>query len=427
MSVLILHRNPFEPFPYDWWLADYDGPVVVLAARDKIEAFGEQVPTDHLGFTHLEVLDRFDDDVVRGRAVELAARYRTTRIVAHHEADVDGAAWLREHLDLPGAWPADVEPFRDKAYMKQLVAGAGLEVAAHTVPHTAREARAFAAARGFPLVFKDRSGFNAIGLRILRDDTDLEETIEHAYGAAPREDVLLEAFVPGRMCHVDGLVVDGRMVLAWPSQYQYDLASFGSDPGARIDLTLDPDDPLTDRLLAMTERILGALTPEGGRLREHGFHAEIFHTPDDRLVLCEIACRPGGAKIREVFHTMFGINLGEYTTRAQVGLRLPALAATLAGGPRPMPRQMSGQMLMMKRPGLVRSVPPTPDEPWVQRFWLYAKAGEVIPPASGSSDFLTAVVGSGATRAECERRLRALGARFEELIEIVAESDREAA
>ena len=42
-----------------------------------------------------------------------------------------------------------------------------------------------------------------------------------------------------------------------------------------------------------------------------------------------------------------------------------------------------------------------------------------IAPASGSSDFLTAVVGSAATRAECERRLRDLGARFEAQIDIV--------
>jgi hypothetical protein len=116
---------------------------------------------------------------------------------------------------------------------------------------------------------------------------------------------------------------------------------------------------------------------------------------------------------------MFGFNLGSYTTRAQVGLPLPALSQTLAGGPRPVPRAMSGQMLTMKRPGLVRSVPEAPSESWVERFWVYAQPGQVIPPAAGSSDFLTAVVGSAPTRAECERRLRSLGARFEAQIEIV--------
>jgi Carbamoyl-phosphate synthase L chain, ATP binding domain len=422
MSILILHRNPFEPFPYDNWLAGYDGDVVILAARDKIELFAEEVPTGNLGYTHLEIMDRFDDELVVKRALELATEFEITRIIAHHEADVDSAAWLREHLGLTGAWTADVLPFRDKALMKQLVTAAGIEVAAHAVPRTIDEARAFAAEYGFPLVFKDRAGYNAVGLRILRTDDALDDCLRQAYANGPREDVLLEAFVPGRMCHVDGLVVDGRPVLSWPSQYQYDLASFGSDPGARVDLTLDPDDPLTDRLLAMTDQILTALKPADSRLLDHGFHAEIFHTPDDRLVLCEIASRPAGAKVREVFDTMFGINLGEYVTRVQAGLPLPALADTLAGGARPLPRRMSGQMLTMKRPGLVRSVPSTPAEPWVERFWVYAKQGDVISPAAGSSDFLTAVVGSAPTRAECHRRLRELGERFVAQIDIVEES-----
>jgi hypothetical protein len=418
-SVLILHRFPLEPFPYAEWLADLDGDVVVLAARDRIEAAGERVPTGDLGYTRLEIIDEFDDELVRKSALELAAEFGTTRVITHHEGDLHTAAWLRERLGLPGAWTGDVLPFRDKAVMKRLCSAAGVEVAAYVVPRTAGEALAFADGHGFPVVAKDRAGFSAIGLRVLRDRDELVDHLREAYADGPRDDLLLEAFVPGPMCHVDGLVVGNRTVLAWPSQYQYDLASFGTDQGARIDLTLDSDDPLTTRLLELTDRILTALKPVGGRLVDHAFHAEVFHTPDDRLVLCEIAARPAGAKIRDVLDTIFGIDHAHYATRAQAGLPLPALAETLAGGGRPRPRRMSGQMLTMKRPGLVRSVPTAPEEPWVERFWVYAKPGEVIPPAAGSSDFLTAVVGSAPTRAECERRLRDLGNRFVEQIEIV--------
>lgn len=81
---------------------------------------------------------------------------------------------------------------------------------------------------------------------------------------------------------------------------------------------------------------------------------------------------------------------------------------------------MAGQVLMMKRPGLLRSVPAVPDELWVEHFWLYGEAGQVIPPASGSSDFLTCAVATAPTRTECERRLRELGARFEAQTEITA-------
>ncbi|NLU73937.1 hypothetical protein HCC61_14820 [Streptomyces sp. HNM0575] len=420
MSILILHRNPFEPFPYERWLRDYDGEVVVLAARDKLELFGEQVPAAH-GFAHLEVLDDFDDEeLIRARALKLVAEYGTRHIVALHEADLILAARLREQLGLDGPRLADVEPFRDKALMKERLGRAGVEVARHTLPRTAQDAHAFAEQHGFPVVFKDRTGFNSIGLRILRDREELEShTARVLAGGDARDDLLMEAYVPGRMCHVDGLVVDGRTVLAWPSQYQYDLASYGTDAGARVDLTLDPDDPLTGRLLDVTERALAALRRPDGRMREHAFHAEIFHTPDDRLVLCEIACRSGGAKTREVLQAVFGLNIGEYATRAELGLPLPLLEEARRGGSRPQPRAMAGQVLMMKRPGHVRALAAVPDDPWVERFWLYGRVGQVISPAAGSADFLTCAVASAPTRTECERRLRALGARFEAQTEIV--------
>lgn len=94
-------------------------------------------------------------------------------------------------------------------------------------------------------MLKHRAGYNSVGLRIIADRDELELRLKEAYRNGSRDDLLIEAYVPGLMCHVDGLVVDGRTVAAWPSQYQYDLASFGADPGPRVDLTLDVDDPLT--------------------------------------------------------------------------------------------------------------------------------------------------------------------------------------
>ncbi|WP_406311542.1 hypothetical protein OHA77_22645 [Streptosporangium sp. NBC_01639] len=417
MSVLIVHRSPLEPFPYHRWLHDYEGPVVILAARDRFEPFGEQVPVGNLGYTHLEIFD--DDDQVAERVVRLAAEYGTTHLIGEHEADVLRVAALREQLGLPGPRVADVLPFRDKALMKEHVVRAGVEVAPHTVPHTEAEVRAFAETHGFPLVFKNRTSFNSIGLRILRDPDALTAFLAEAYGS-PRDDLLLEAYIPGRMCHVDGLVVNGETVLAWPSQYQYELASFGTDTGSRVDLALDPDDPITDRLLELTERTLAGLRLPGGHLRDHAFHAEVFHTPDDRLVLCEIACRSSGGKVREVFHTLFGINLAEYSLRAQLGLPLPEVEKIVRSGRRPTPARMAGQVLMMKRPGLIRALPEAPQEPWVEHFWLFARTGQVVPPASGSADFLTVAIASAPTRAECERRLRSLGARLEEQVQVVA-------
>ncbi|MGW7103929.1 ATP-binding protein [Streptomyces sp. NPDC054838] len=417
MTALVLHRFPLEPFPYDRWLAELDGGVVMIAARDKIVAGREQVPDGPGGYRHLEIIDTFDDeDLVDRLARDLIQEYGVTHVIAHHEADLIRAATLREKFGLPGQLPAEVLAFRDKVLMKRELAAAGIAVAPHTLPATADEARAFAAEHGLPLVFKARDGFGSIGLRVVRTGEELEQQLAEAFaaGTEPREDLLLEAYVPGRMCHVDGVVAGGRTVMAWPSQYQYELSSFQADSGARVDLTLDPSDPLTPRLLELAERALAAL----GGPADFAFHAEVFHTPDDRLVVCEVAARPAGARIREVLTAVFGVHPVELASRAYAGLRLPALERLAQGRPdgggrRLQPVRMAGQVLMMKRPGTVRGIPVTPEEPWVEFYGVFAEPGEVLAEAALSSDFLAAAVLSAPTREECERRLRALGARFE--------------
>ncbi|WP_329192579.1 MULTISPECIES: ATP-binding protein [unclassified Streptomyces] len=411
MSALVLHRFPLEPFPYDRWLAGLDGGVVMIAARDKIVAGREPVPDGPGGYRHLELIDTFDDeDLVDRLARDLIQEYGVTHVIAHHEADLIRAAALREKFGLPGQLPEEVLPFRDKVLMKRKLAAAGIAVAPHTLPRTADEARAFAAEHGLPLVFKARDGFGSVGLRTVRSVEELEQHLSEAFapGAGPREDLLLEAYVPGRMCHVDGVVAGGRTVMAWPSQYQYELSSFQADSGARVDLTLDPSDPLSPRLLELAQAALAAL----GGPADFAFHAEVFHTPDDRLVVCEVAARPAGARIREVLTAVFGVHPVELASRAHTGLRLPALERLPEGG-RLEPLRMAGQVLMMKRPGTVRGIPATPEEPWVEFYGVFAEPGEVLAEAALSSDFLAAAVLSAPTREECEKRLRELGARFE--------------
>lgn len=417
MTALVLHRFPLDPFPYDRWLSDFDGGVVMIAARDAIAAGGEQLPTGLGGYRHLEIIDTFDDgELVDRLARDLAYEYQVTHVIAHHEADLHRAAALREKFGLPGQLPARLLPFRDKVLMKRRLAAAGLEVAPYAQAGTAAEVRAFAAVHGLPLVFKvlDGTGPGApasAGTGTVRTVQELEQYLGEAFApaAGPREDLLVEAYVEGRTCHVDGVVAGGRTVMAWPSRYEYDPASFRSGGGTLVDLTLAPSDPLTPRLLTLVEEALGAL--EGPA--DHAFHAKVFHTPDDRLVVCEITARPAGGRVRDVLGAVFGVHPVELAARAQVGLRLPAVEARARSGGRLEPVRMAGQVLMMKRTGTVRAIPATPEEPWVEFYGVFAEPGEVIGEAVDACDFLAVAVLSAPTRVECEKRLRALGAHFE--------------
>ncbi|THA49827.1 hypothetical protein [Streptomyces sp. A1136] len=112
---------------------------------------------------------------------------------------------------------------------------------------------------------------------------------------------------------------------------------------------------------------------------------------------------------------VFGVHPVEPASRAHTGLRPPALERLAEGRPdgavgRLEPVRMAGQVLMTKRPGTVRGIPATPQEPWVEFYGVFAEPGEVLAEAALSSDFLAAAVLSAATREECEKRCGRRGA-----------------
>jgi hypothetical protein len=195
-------------------------------------------------------------------------------------------------------------------------------------------------------------------------------------------------------------VVDGRVVYAWPSQYLYSLVSYQDDLGARMDVTLDGDDPLARRLIDFMDEVLHALPGP----RHFAFHAEIFHTPDDRLVLGEVACRTGGAAQRPIQRLLFGIDPTECWIRAQLDLPLP-----IPDGPaRLQPATMTGQMVLMKRPGTVLEVPEQAPFSWVRQQNVFVRPGQAMNAATFSADFLVTFVITAPTKDLSVTRMKQL-------------------
>jgi len=405
MSVLVLHRGALADTPYDRWLSDLHADVLLLAAQDQLDLSGDCLPREG-AYRHVEAVRGYDvSGYVEARALELARRHGVQHIVATQERDLERAAQLRDILGLPGQRLESATAFRDKVEMKSLVREAGLPVAPHAEVECAADLIDFAGRFGFPLVLKPRNGGGSIGLQIIPGPEEFDAMLagDTLTPDDAQPNLIAEAFVPGPMCHVDGLVADGRVVIAWASQYLYALASYRTDLGGRRDVTLDRDDPLGRRLIAFTERVIQALPGPGA----FAFHAEVFHTPDDELVLCEIACRPGGASIRDIGRTLFGVDLAELAVRAQAGLPLPVTGI-------PGPTQMAGQLVMMKRPGRILRVPGRPPFPWVQRSRLFVTPGQVMQEAAFSGDFMTSFVISAPSRQVTEERLGQLEAWLQE-------------
>ncbi|UJW33019.1 ATP-grasp domain-containing protein [Saccharothrix sp. AJ9571] len=405
MTVLVLHhRSSLAACPYPQWLAGYDGDVVLIASREHLGWVGEDLPTgDDHGYRHMEAIDDYEvGGVLEERVLELARKYDVKHIFTFQEHDLERAAQLRELLGLPGQTLESAVPFRNKLVMKEIAAAGGIEVAPHAPVECAADLLVFAERHGFPVVVKPRDGAGSIGVKVLNDAAELDAFLDEdldIYGPL-QSNLMVEAFVPGSMAHVDGLVVNGEVVFSWPSQYLFQLASFKEERGGRHDVTMDRDDPLAQRMIEFVDRVIEALPAPPNFV----FHCEVFRTPDDRLVLCEIAGRTGGAQTRAVIQTLFGVELNECWLRADVGLPLPIET----GGGRLQPAKMTGQLVLGKRPGKVLAVRGEPPFDWVERQKVFVEVGEVMPVPRYSADFMAAYLVSGPDRATVQHRLNEL-------------------
>ncbi|MGW0754319.1 ATP-grasp domain-containing protein [Streptomyces sp. NPDC002587] len=396
-TTLVLHRGSLRANPYGRWLEGHDSKIVLLGSAEQLALHGEELPTE-APYLHAEALSDYDHGPhVADRAAELIVEFGVTDIIATQEFDIERAALLRERFGLRGQRPDSAVVYRDKWEMKRAAVAAGIPVAAHALLREADDLTRFVAGHGLPVVAKPRRGALSVGVAILRTERELAGWIAAAQLTDDRGEPgwLVEAYVDGAMCHVDGTVLDGEIATLWPSQYTYALADFRDRKG-RVDIALDTADPLARRLSEFGERVLAAF----GGPEHFAFHIEVFVTPDGELLLCEAASRAGGAGVRDVQRALFGFDPMEYPVRRQLGLAVER-------EPRRDPSCIAGQLLFTKRPGVLRALPdPAQMPPGVVKYQTFAQVGERVEDASHSGDFLAAFIVTGTDRDDCEARIR---------------------
>jgi hypothetical protein len=155
---------------------------------------------------------------------------------------------------------------------------------------------------------------------------------------------------------------------------------------------LHPQDPFAKRLEEFLDRTLEAFdTPEVS-----AYHLEVFHTPEDGLVLCEIASRIGGDRIPLLTRATYGVDLHTTLLRQLCGLPV---------GPAPTapPAEVHGSVSILPQGRPVRA-PGRPPFEWVRHY----EVNEQLAPGAvtlHSASHLCFVIVCGADTAEVERRL----------------------
>ncbi|GIG62547.1 hypothetical protein Lfu02_69190 [Longispora fulva] len=397
MRVLVLNRFLLRFIPYSGYDTG-DNELVLITSASGISPDPAQREKDLAGYARVVIVDNpLNSAEFEYQANLLHAEFGFGAVVALAEADLLTAARLRTRWGIAGQnWDATV-PYRDKLEMKRVLSAAGIPVAPFARVDNVTDLLGFVDQVGYPVVVKPRRSSSSLGVRVLRDTADLAAFVgvdTPLRGDVP-PDYLAERYIPNEMYNVDGIVTGGEVTLCWPSATTSCLGF--ADDEILLAAGLEPGEDWQADLVDLVRRTMAVLPTETETL----FHAEVFRTPDGRLVLNEIGCRMGGGRIWEQFLISFDIDIIAAHLRRLLGSKDPAPVT------RTEPAPQTGWALMPPRPGTVAAVPTDCPVPGIRHFDTGLKVGAELGRPQSSVDAIASFVAAGATRAEVQAALTA--------------------
>lgn len=281
---------------------------VVLLTVDKLR--DADWPRDILEelYTMPEGMTR---EQVTNTVTYLARTRRFDRIVALDEFDMEIAAHLREHMQIPGLGVTATTHFRDKLAMRNEARRAGILVPEFCRVLVHEELREWMERVPAPWVLKPRAEASAIGIKKMHRAEDVWRTFDEL--GDRQSCYLLEQFVVGDIFHVDSIVTEGQVVFSVTSGYGKPPMQVMHEGGVFTTRVLERQSAVTRDLAAVNGRLLPALGMVRGVT-----HAEYIRGRDGRIYFLEVGARVGGAFIADVVEAATGVNLWREWARIEV-------------------------------------------------------------------------------------------------------------
>lgn len=275
--------------------------------------------------------DMYDLNAMINGVSYLARSHRFDRIVAIDDFDVETAAALREHFQMPGLGTTVARRFRDKLAMRTAARDAGLPVPDFIQVLNHDALNEWMARVPPPWVLKPRGEAAASGIAVLHSPADFWPRLDPLGDRQSHH--LLERYIPGEVFHVDSVVYRGRVRLAEVHQYgrpPLDIMQGGG--GVFVTRRVRRGGADEAALRDLNARVIKALGLTNGVT-----HAEYIKGRDDgQCYFLEIACRVGGANIAESVEAATGINPWREWARVEIdggtgGYKLPKAREDHAG------------------------------------------------------------------------------------------------
>ena len=295
-DVLIIHRVPYEKINYHE-VIDHDAYAVhYILVKGKTDDVPDDIPH------HVAVVSEanFIEDVLfYVHSVGLDVK----NVVALSEYNLISAEIIRNVLGLASRKPVyDVLKYRDKHIMKRHVAEAGVRcpqsaLLSNGAPQDLLET-------WVKIVFKPTAGAASENTHIFDSYTEFVQSDRVAAAIKSGARCLIEEYVAGDICHFDGLVSNGKIVVAIGSRYLGNCFDFTlGQPLASVQM----DD--TSQYNEWIAKCLNAVGIANG-----AFHLEGILSGDE-IVFLEVANRAGGAGVVTCTQLSTGLNMMQEEVR----------------------------------------------------------------------------------------------------------------
>jgi hypothetical protein len=230
------------------------------------------------------------------------------RIMTNHEDDVETCARLREQYRISGPYHQDVLRFRNKLKMKEQLRQHPEWLPKHKVFDRAlfladpgSYVEHLETALGFPLFEKPIDGAGSVKSGVLLNKNELIGWAE----TAPDDIIFeLDEFIDGELYHCDSFVSSGIVHHTQVCRYLRPNADFFSGfPLASI--TVPRVERPHEKLRSFSDSVLEFFKP----LPDGIIHMEVFVDKVGRMTFLELACRPPGAHIPELYRHQLGVEV----------------------------------------------------------------------------------------------------------------------
>lgn len=307
MRVLMLRYSSY------WCPAVLDRSDSVYLVIDSSKA-SQDIPVDVLDrFERVYRISSYDsmEEISAVAADLLSTGIRIDKVASPNEHTQYAAGYIAELLGLDHFSEQIALNTRDKRLMRMRAGEAGLSVPrSHSLPNVGRPAdvATVEAAVGFPLVLKPASGSGTRSTLLVRDRAELLGLLsdEDFRRDLKSQHLVAEEFVDGEEFHVDAVWRDGEPWLFCISRYFTPRLKLWLDGGLNGAVMLDREDhaELYAQVRDMHQKLNSAIGLTRGTT-----HFEVFREKvTGRLVLGEIASRPGGCNIPEVVAAQCGVD-----------------------------------------------------------------------------------------------------------------------